>query len=205
VPHAHLRRDPGPAPPPASRVTDAELIAACQGGDQAAWEKLVERYNRLVYSIPWRYGLDAAACEDAFQEVWSILVAELPRIRRATALPKWLITTTHRVSRRAAARARRTTDSDPSGLERSSLLATDEPPAERVLAWERQHLVRQALQEMGHPCGPLLAALYLASAVASYAQAAAATGMPIGSVGPTRARCLRKLLAMIEGARPEGE
>ena len=74
-------------------------MAACLAGDESAWREVVARYGRLVHSILKRYSLDRDAAEDVFQEVFAILLRQLPGIRRRTALPKWFITTTHRTCR----------------------------------------------------------------------------------------------------------
>ncbi|MHC4218430.1 MAG: RNA polymerase sigma factor [Planctomycetota bacterium] len=174
-------------------------MAACIAGDEAAWNELVGRYGQLVFSIPRRYGLDRDACEDIFQEVFSILVRQLPGIRRRTGLPKWFITTTHHVCRHWFRQARKRAG------EPSPMPETATPPAELIQEWEQQHLVRQALRRLGGRCQELLTILYANRGPASYEDVARQLDMPVGSIGPTRARCLRKLLALIEGMEGEGE
>ena len=93
--------------------TDRELVAACLSGDEQAWSELIDRYNRLIFSIPLKQGLDRDEAADIFQAVCLDLVAELPRLRDPQALPKWLIQTTlHKVvevaeAQRALRRRRR--------------------------------------------------------------------------------------------------
>jgi RNA polymerase sigma factor (sigma-70 family) len=171
---------------------DEAVVAAAVAGDQAAWNELVERYGRLVFSIPHRYGLDRQTCEDIFQEVFASLVRQLPRIRRRSGLPKWLITTTHRVCRRWFGQAKR-----PSGAA-SPAVEPSAPPPELMLRLERQHLVRQALRRLGGPCRDLLTALYGNQSTSSYEDVARQLGVPIGSIGPMRGRCLAKLLEILE-------
>ena len=76
---------PGAAPPVDgwTRADDADVLTASVAGDDAAWSELVARYGRLVVSVPRRYGLGREACEDIFQEVFAILVRQLPEIGRA--------------------------------------------------------------------------------------------------------------------------
>lgn len=150
------------------------------------------RYGQLVYSIPRRYGLDAEACDDVFQEVFSILVRQLPGIRRQSALPKWFITTTHRVCRQWFARNRQPPMEAPEALDEPA------PPPELALRWERLHLVRQALRRLGGRCEELLAALYTDQGPVRYDEIAGKLDLPIGSIGPMRARCLAKLLEQLE-------
>jgi RNA polymerase sigma factor (sigma-70 family) len=185
-------RGSGAVRAPWSQRGDEAVIAACVAGDQAAWNELVDRYGRLVYAIPRRYGLDPEACDDIFQEVFSILVRQLPRIRRRSGLPKWFITTTHRVCRAWFGRARRRAGADPHPAEAAA------PPPELILQLERQHIVRQALRRLGGPCERLLTALYTDHGATSYEDVSRLLNVPIGSIGPMRARCLAKLLDLIE-------
>ncbi|MDY7109156.1 MAG: sigma-70 family RNA polymerase sigma factor [Planctomycetota bacterium] len=179
------------AEPPAD---DETLVRACRAGDEAAWREIVTRYGRLVFSIPRRYGLDPEASEDVFQEVFSILVQQLPAIQNPTGLPKWLITTTHRVSCRAIRSARGKGARVQDGVDPGA------PPPEEALRWERQHLVREGLRRLGGRCEELLTALYLDHEHVSYRHIARRLGMPVGSIGPTRARCLGKLMEILRTA-----
>jgi RNA polymerase sigma factor (sigma-70 family) len=183
---------PAPASPRWRRVRDTALVEACLDGDEDAWSELVFRYSRLVYSIPRRYGLDVDASQDVFQEVFAILVRQLPRIRRQAGLPKWLMTTTHRVCRQWFNRAARTPEAHLQPLD------DDEPPPTQMLKWERQHLVHQALRELGGRCEELLTALFTHQGPTNYQDVARALGIAVGSIGPSRARCFAKLLEIYQ-------
>ncbi len=172
---------------------DLAVIQGCLDGDQAAWSELITRNGRLVFSIPRRYGLDTQASEDIFQDVFANLVKQLASIRNPTALPKWLITTTHRACRRWIKRSR----SSAATAYPDPIDATD-PAPEKVIKWERQHLVHQGLQRLGGSCEQLLSVLYLSPAEASYAEIGRQLNMPVGSIGPTRARCLKKLMEVLQ-------
>ena len=195
----------GAGPPALSRpgtgwkeADDSAVLAASLAGDQVAWSELIARYSRLVYSIPHRYGLDREACDDVFQEVFTIFVRQLPRIRRQSGLPKWFITTTHRVCRQSFKRAQKMAGEMP------GTLASRQPPPDVAVEWERQHLLRQALRRLGGPCEQLLVALYTEQGGTSYAEVAEQLNIPEGSIGPARGRCLRKLsdiLYMLEEDR----
>ena len=178
------------------QAEDSTVLKASLAGDQGAWSELVARYSRLVYSIPRRHGLDADACDDVFQEVFAIFVRQLPGIRRRDGLPKWFITTTHRVCRQWFRQSRRSMGTEP------DTLSAPQPPAEMLLDWERQHHLRLALRRLGGRCEQLLVALYTNQGVATYSEVAAKLDMPEGSIGPVRTRCLSKLsdiLGSMEG------
>jgi len=176
--------------------TDEELLAACLRGDQAAWDALIERYSALIYSIPLKYHLSEADAADVFQSVCVSLLEKLGSIRDPRGLPAWIITTT---TRQCWAHQRQRTRE----LGRSTageLALEDEPPDpdplpdEEVLALERQHLVRSAVSQLPANCRRLLEALFSdASNQLSYQELADVMGVPLNSLGPTRARCLAKL------------
>lgn len=167
-----------------SELSDAELVRRCAGGDERAWREIVDRHAALVFSIAKRAGLDREEREDAFQTVMAILVREVSRFRDGQSLVKWLITTTQRESWRRARRARRV----PSPIAGES--TTESQDAERI---EREHAVRLAFARLGDRCQALLRALVMDSGPHSYESVADRLGMPIGSLGPTRARCLERL------------
>ena len=171
---------------------DPALIQACLEDNQVAWVELVSRYGRLVYSIPRKYGLDASSSADVYQEVFSILLKQLGGIRNRKAIAKWLITTSQRVCRQAITRAKSR------GVELPNVLETVDPPLERILRLEQQHLVRQALRRLSGRCEQLLIALYLNQTEASYTEVGEQLQMPVGSIGPSRARCLKKLMEIIQ-------
>ncbi len=166
------------------------LIQSCLEGDESAWKELVERYGRLVYSIPRRYGLSAADADDVFQNVFTIVLRSLGSLRNQTCLSAWLITITHRETRRYA-------KSSPAQAELDETLPDGSNPAsEQVQRWELQQSVREALEELNPCCRELLGAL-LRDDAPSYEQLAQGLGMAVGSIGPTRARCFKKLEAIL--------
>lgn len=171
---------------------DAQLVQASLARDERAWRLLVNRYKRLVYSIPHRYRFGADACDDVFQNVFCILWKNLPRLREASTLAKWLMTTTHRecwkLSRKAGGGV--SLDHAPEHLQEA-------PKSDDLERWERQHILHQALRELGGPCEALLRAIFLERSEPSYAEIADRLSMPVGSIGPARARCLAKLQRIV--------
>jgi len=172
---------------------DEALVQACLGGDQRAWDELVDRYGRLVYAIPRRMGLSPMDADDVFQEVFATLVRSLGSLRDQRRLAGWLITTTRRECwrrGRAAAQRRETEMAE-------TIADGGSEPIDDVVRWEREQAVRQALRRLDERCRALLTALFLEASAPSYEEIAAHLGMPVGSIGPTRARCFRKLDAIL--------
>ncbi len=169
-------------------ASDALLIARSIQRDERAWRVLVGRYKRLVYSIPNRYRFHEETCDDVFQSVFSQLWRDLSKLRDSATLAKWLLTTTHRECWRVSRKDARHPTVDDSVID----LQPDASPQD-TQAWERQHLVHKALRELGGPCEALLRAIFIERSQPSYGDISQRLGMPVGSIGPARARCLAKL------------
>jgi RNA polymerase sigma factor (sigma-70 family) len=178
-------------------LDDGDLIARCRAGDQRSWAALVERYGRLVYSVPSRLKLPAEGCDDVFQEVFVTVLRTLPTLRDQKSLPKWLMTIAYHASCRWTRRMRPAAVADDPRL-------PDRPAEDDLIRWERQELVRRALERLGGNCERLLWALFRRPEAGGYQEVAAQLGMPIGSIGPTRNRCLRKLMDILDEMMPEG-
>lgn len=174
------------------------LLERCRAGDASAWDELVRLHRRLVYSVPRGAGLAADACDDVFQETFAILLRRLPEIRSGDALPKWLATTARHVTLRRLRSERRRADRDRARASEPVLDAGDlESALER---WERLSAVRDAFAALGERCRELLR-LLLVEGTSDYRSIGERLGMPVGSIGPTRARCMARLL---EGLRDLG-
>lgn len=176
------------------RLSDEKLIDACKSGEQLAWEALVSRYERLVYTVPARYGLTPSEVEDVFQTVWMSLIKNLNKIRDPERISAWLVTTARREcwERRRGADFERTFNTDLDTLLEDD--HGDELSPEQVVVRYREHLVlRQAFDRLGVRCRRLLWLLYYEASIPSYNDIAERLKMPIGSIGPMRARCLKKL------------
>jgi RNA polymerase sigma factor (sigma-70 family) len=185
-------------------VTDEELLAACVRGEHAAWDALVDRYAALIYSIPLKYGLSDADAADVFQGVCITLLEKLGTIREARTLPAWIMTTTTRqcwaLLRQRRRELARSAGSDALELETDPI--DPEPlPDEAVLAVERQHLLRAAIDQLAPNCQRLVEALFSDSThPMSYQELADGLGVPLNSLGPTRSRCLAKLRRLLDDA-----
>jgi RNA polymerase sigma factor (sigma-70 family) len=167
------------------------LVAAARDGHPAAWDRLVERYAPLVWSTCRGYRLSAADTEDVGQTVWLHLVEQLPRLRVAAALPGWIVTTTRRECLRVLRVAHRTEPAETVG----ELAAPDDAPPEldeRLLAYERSTALRAAFAQLPVRCQHMLS-LLMQDPPVPYGVIGVRLGMPPGSVGPIRARCLDRL------------
>lgn len=171
--------------------SDHELIQACLSGNEEAWKELVQRYGRLVYSIALREGLSATDADDVFQNVFVIAFKHLRSLRDHKLLAAWLIRITHRECLRLRKR-----DKGASEIS-DDLPDSDALPDDKVATWEFQHYVHVALAQMEAPCRKLMMALFLDPQKPSYQDVAKSLGIPIGSIGPTRARCFKKLEAIL--------
>jgi len=183
-----------------ARLPDAELVACCRRNDDLAWDTLIRRYRRLVYAVPSRAGLPTDAVETIFHETFAKLAERIDTIDRGDRVRAWVVTTARRLtidSIRGRIRAR---ERDDTGEALQRLEDPAQLPSETVEEMEQRHLVRTALRRMGERCRRLLTALFYdrSDPPRSYESIAAELGMPLGSLGPTRARCLGKLLQEYE-------
>jgi len=167
--------------------SDAELVQACLRGEAAAWDLLVERFGRLIYSIPRKLGFSDTDADDVFQTVFGIAYRRLESLRDETRLSAWLIRTTYRECWRLKRGARTLQTVD------ENVAASGEAAEDEILRLERQQRVREALEQVDARCRELLSALFLEAKEPSYDEIAARLGMPVGSIGPTRARCFKKM------------
>lgn len=183
-----------------SELPDEELVVACRTGDDNAWDTLVERYERLVYTIPARYGLTPSEIDDVFQSVWLSLLKNLEKLREPDRVSAWLVTTARREcwERRRGADYERTvtTDLDTLLMDREG---NELPPEEVVATYGQYQTLQQGMENLGDRCRRLLQLLYYDTRVPSYADVAEILDMPIGSIGPMRARCLKKLRGILNG------
>jgi RNA polymerase sigma factor (sigma-70 family) len=166
-----------------------DLVARAAAGDQAAWDALVERFSPLVWSVARAVGLGGADAADVFQTTWLRLVEHLGRVREPERLSGWLAVTARHESYRTLRRAGRAVPTDD---EHAFDVAVDDPPDRGLLTAERDRGVWSAFRLVPARCQALLR-LLVAEPPVSYQEIGELLDMPIGSIGPTRARCLDKL------------
>jgi RNA polymerase sigma factor (sigma-70 family) len=182
------------------------LVSRAREGDQDAWNAIVERYLPLVCGLARRYRLSDADGDDVCQTVWLRLVEKLDDIREPAALPGWIVTTTRNECLRVISGRKKMTPVDP--VESATLAGiTDDVAGEELVAAEERQALREGLAALPDDRRELLMIL-LADPPVPYADISERLGIPVGSIGPTRARALEQLRntpamrAMIGGNRP---
>lgn len=175
--------------------TDHHLVDACVRGDEAAWHELIDRYSRLIYSIPLKLGLSRDEAADIFQGVCLDLVVELPRLRDPKALPAWLI----QVTRHKVIKARRKNERYVPDEGTEQRQAPDHDMPDWVLR-ELQHTqaVRDAVEALSPRCRQMVNMLFFEETPRPYREVAAEIGVAVGSIGFLRSRCLDRLRTALE-------
>lgn len=166
----------------------AELVRAAASGDEAAWSRLVDRFASLVWSVTRAHRLAATDAADVSQTVWLRFVEHLGRIDDPDRVAGWLLVTTRRECLRvlrAGGRVDLVEDADRVDVR------TDDP-ALALDAHDRAAALWRAVERLPARCH-LLVRLLLLDPPATYEDISAAMDMPVGSIGPTRGRCLQRL------------
>lgn len=178
-------------------LDDPALVARCLEDDELAWTTLVTRYRALVYSTALRTGIDEETAGDVFQQVWIELHRSLDRVRDAQALPQWLIVTTRRVAYKVATKNDRPVEGaldemvDPAAL-----------PGDELQELQDLQRIREHIEALGGTCARLLPLLFFDEREPDYRKISETAGVAVGSIGPLRARCLKRLRARLEEERP---
>jgi RNA polymerase sigma factor (sigma-70 family) len=184
-----------PAPAGQGRAEHlAALLLRAQSGDRDCLRGIVAELTPLLWNVARGQGVAVADAEDVVQSVWLSLVARLGAIETPAALIGWLVTATRRESwrmRRVGERAH-AVDTD----ELLDLADPTEPAEDRILAEERRRMIREALGRLTPRCAELLRVLAFSDRP-DYDTVAQALGMPRGSIGPSRGRCLAKLRTVL--------
>ena len=176
--------------------SDQTLVEACLRGKPEAWSALVDKYKNLIFSIPVKQGFSADDAADIFQTVCLSLVAALPRLREPRALPAWLIQTTAHKCLRWRTEGHRYVNTE---FQEETLAAEPSKLPDALIAeLEREQKLRDAVAALSPDCRRLVDLLFYQVPPPSYDDLAAALGVPKGSIGPTRMRCLEKLRRVLE-------
>lgn len=169
----------------------AEAFRAFRDDDPSGMSTLVDEVTPLLWNVARQQGLGHQGAEDVVQHTWLTLVEHAPSISDPQSVLKWLITTTRRASWAAVARARRDEPSAYTDVREREGDATASSPEETVLANADDRLIWKHFATLPERCKALLRVIAF-SDKPDYASVARALGMPIGSIGPTRGRCLAK-------------
>jgi RNA polymerase sigma factor (sigma-70 family) len=181
--------------------SDRVLIQQCRRGNAGAWRQVLNRYERLVFSIPLRYGLSQDDAADIAQLTFAALVQNIDNLAEDSRLGAWLSTVARRGTWRLLGRRRREIPSE--HLESTSVaesaVVLGKSDADSIERWELTDWLDMGLSQLNERCRALLTALYFRPELSSYAEVAEHLGMPLGSVGPTRARCLKRFKRVLSG------
>ena len=171
-------------------VEDEWLVQECLQGNQQAWEKLIDRYKRLIYSIPFKYGATPEDAADIFQAVCIELFNSLSKVRNVQSLRSWLITVTIHQSlhwKRKRSNALELDAMEPETIEEIAV-------APEVLeSLQQEQALREAIRQLPPRCAELLRLLFLEQPPLPYTEVAQHLGLATGSIGFIRGRCLDKL------------
>jgi RNA polymerase sigma factor (sigma-70 family) len=180
-------------------ASPAELVRAAAGGDARAWDELVRRYTGLLWSICRDHRLENADAADVVQLTWLRLLERLDSIQDPARVGGWLATTCRHECLAVIRRTRRTSPSTETVEQR---IAPAAPADAEVLRSDRDAVVWDAFARLGERCRKVLAVLVAQAedGPPSYALAAERLQMPIGSLGPTRARCLAQLRELLRAS-----
>jgi len=186
------------------QISDAQLIKECRRGDESAWEALVLRYQKLIYAIPRRAGLSEDQSAEVFQEVFTTLFSKLDGIEDPDRLHAWLVTTARRKTWRLISKEKSlqqfigAEDDEDQGVDEVANIPDESVlPDEALVQLEEQHRIRTAVAALDERCRQLIDMLFYQSTQPAYTEIARSLSIPEGSVGPTRARCLQKMLRLL--------
>jgi RNA polymerase sigma factor (sigma-70 family) len=186
-----------------AEVPDEELVRLCREGENRAWSALVHRYERLIITIPRRARLSEQAAADVLQITFTRLYEHLDRIEDPSRVRAWLVTTARRETLRHIEQARREpasqvpvesiADDDNDGALAHDVVSSGwDDGAEQL--W---HDLHAAVERLDLRCRQLIELLFLTEPEPSYAAIGERLGMPVGSIGPNRGRCLAQLRKLL--------
>lgn len=170
--------------------TSPDLLRRAAAGDDAAWREIVGHYQRLVHATIRSFRVTPSDAEDLFQETFLRLYRHAAWLRDSRALTRWLIVTARNLCLDHIARTRVRAQEELG----EETVAVAPAPLTDMIHLERAQAVREEIQELPERCRELLWLLYFTQERPDYEAAARAFQMPLGSVGPTRMRCLEQLL-----------
>jgi RNA polymerase sigma factor (sigma-70 family) len=180
--------------PGATPLADHQLLQRCRAGDQQAWCDLLDKYERLIYSIPLNYGLAHDDAADIAQLVFLALIQQLSTLREDSNLGGWLSLVARRYTWRVLQQHQRNASL---ALDEATLHALLPHQTDELERWELAEVLDRNLRLLGCRCNALLTALYFDETLPSYADIAQRLGIAQGSIGPIRARCLQRLQQLL--------
>lgn len=187
----------------AAGIDDGELFRAVQRGDPGAWDALVDRFAGRVWAVARAHRLSEADAKDVSQVTWLRLVTHVDTIREPDRIGAWLATTARNECLRVLRKAGREVPVDEE-REFEGTESNEPPPESRLVTQDRDAVLWKALRLLPAKCQRLLRVL-MADPEPTYSEVSGALGMAIGSIGPTRQRCLAQLRNRLRGITDDDE
>jgi len=172
------------------------LVRAAAAGDDRAWDALVGRYVALLWAIAFRHGLNESDAADVVQTTWLRLLEHIDEVRDPARVGSWLATTAQREALRCVARNRRLVPhADDAAFDTPDRLLP--PVDEALLVREQAAAAREALDALPATWRSLVE-LLTRDPHLTYEEISADLGLPVGSIGPTRGRCAKRMRAIVD-------
>ncbi|HEV2960793.1 MAG TPA: sigma-70 family RNA polymerase sigma factor [Candidatus Angelobacter sp.] len=178
-----------PTPEPVA-AEDQQLVQQCLQGDDHAWSRLIDKYKRLIYSVPIKYGFRPEDASDIFQTVCIDLFTNLCNLRKVGSLRSWLITVTSHKCFHWKRQQRQDIELDALEQEIAEDLAT---APEMLQELQQEQIVRDAVDRLPPRCAEMVRLLFFEQPPLPYAEVARRLGLAVGSIGFIRGRCLTRL------------
>lgn len=187
-----------PAQGPLPSWSDTRLVRECLKGNEQAWAAVIQKYKRLIYSIPLKYDLTPEDAADIFQAVCLELFSELVNLQKTEALRSWLISVTVHKCLRWKKQRLSGLEIDVDSLERESPDGATLAPFAMLEQLEREQSVRQAISRLPARCAEMIRLLFYEQPPLPYVEVARRLGLATGSIGFIRGRCLKRLQKELE-------
>jgi RNA polymerase sigma factor (sigma-70 family) len=178
--------------------SDSRLVRECLKGHDAAWAALLEKYRKLIYSIPVKYRLSPDEATDIFQETCLELLSQLPRLRDPRALPKWLMQVTAHKCQHLKRQTERTDTREVPGTHLLEVVDAEPGLDQLLLEVEREQALREAVAALPPRCQQLIQLLFFQSPPRPYREIAEMLQLASGSIGFIRGRCLDRLRKQLQ-------
>lgn len=170
---------------------DEKLVQACLAGDERAWNTLIDKYKRLIYSVPIKYGFSPDDAGDVFQNVCIDLFTNLGKVRKIESLRSWLITVaTHKCFHW---KRHQKSDVELDAMEQEMAEEIAAAPAQMLQEVQEEQAVRDAIERLTPRCAQLVKLLFYEQPPVPYNEVARKLGLATGSIGFIRGRCLNRL------------
>lgn len=169
--------------------SDERLVRECLDGNEQAWSALIDKYKKLIYSIPIKWELPREEANDIFQSVCVDLYTELSNLREPKALPKWLMQTTlHKCAKYRRQQARFSDE------EIAKASATEASKADSIVEEvQQEQILRDSIAAVAGRCAEMIRMLFFETPARPYSEIAEELGLATGSIGFIRGRCLDRL------------